>query len=106
MREVSLAQVNFILVFLSLLPTLVGAWSIAWVLWENVNYFPFEIAGAMRVPCPPNEVNKIHFLTDYYADNYFHLKLVDFLNYDENGFLKFYNRPKVQQKGTGFHHPL
>ena len=62
------------------------------------NYFLVS-AGAMRIPCPLNDNKRIHFLTDYYAIDYFKLEMVKFINSCENGFLKFYNKPKVQQKG-------
>ena len=56
-------------------------------------------AGAMRLPSTPDEPNKIHFLTDYYGEELFKLEMIDFINSNENGFLKFYNKPRVQHKG-------
>ena len=53
----------------------------------------------MRIPCPLTDNKRIHFLTDYYAIDRFKLEMVNFINSCENGFLKFYNKPKVQQKG-------
>ena len=56
----------------------------------------------MRLPSAPNDTNKIHFLTDYYGEEVCELESIDFINSSENGFLKFYNKPKVQAKGTHF----
>ena len=53
----------------------------------------------MRIPSPPDEPNKIHYLTDYYAEELFKLEMIDFINSNDNGFLKFYNKPRIQQKG-------
>jgi monoamine oxidase len=55
-------------------------------------------AGAMRLPCRPEDPNKTHFLTAYYSEKLFKLELLDFVNTNENGFLKFYNNPPVQIK--------
>ena len=52
----------------------------------------------MRLPSPPTDPNKIHFLTDFYA-TLFKLPLVPFVNGDDNAFLKFYNMEKVRIKG-------
>ena len=52
-------------------------------------------AGAMRLPCHPKDSNKTHFLPDFYITK-FGLTVVDFVNENENGFLKFYNMPKVR----------
>ena len=56
-------------------------------------------AGAMRLPCTPDDPNKTHFLTDYYGEK-FKLKMVPFVNSNEKAFLKFYNMPRIQQEGT------
>ena len=53
----------------------------------------------MRLPCPPNAPNKTHFLTDYYGETLFKLKMVDFINTSDNAFLQFYNEPPVKIKG-------
>ena len=55
------------------------------------------------MPCAPEDPNKIHFLTDYYGKEVYKLKMIDFINTNENGFLKFYNKPRVQAKGTAYH---
>jgi monoamine oxidase len=55
-------------------------------------------AGAMRLPCPPDDPNKTHFLTDYYGETLFKLKMVPFVNSNEKAFLKFYNMPRIQQE--------
>lgn len=53
----------------------------------------------MRLPCAPDDPNKTHFLTDYYGENLFNLKMVPFVNSNEKAFLKFYNMPRIQQEG-------
>ena len=58
-------------------------------------------AGAMRLPCRPKDPNKTHFLSDFYIQK-FQLPVVDFVNENENGFLKFYNMPKVRMCGKAF----
>ena len=52
----------------------------------------------MRLPGKPDDKNKIHFLTDFYAKK-FDLPLVPFHNSDDNAFLKFYNEEKVTYTG-------
>ncbi len=52
----------------------------------------------MRLPCEPNDTNKTHFLTDYYA-NLFDLNLVPFVSRNSRAYLKFYNLPKVRIEG-------
>ena len=54
----------------------------------------------MRLPCAPDDPNKTHFLTDYYGENLFNLKMVPFVNTNEKAFLKFYNMQRIQQEGT------
>ena len=61
--------------------------------------FLVKTAGAMRLPCAPKDSYKTHFLTDFYGENVFDLPMFPFVNSNENGFLKFYNMPKIQQKG-------
>ena len=56
-------------------------------------------AGAMRLPNRPGDRNKVHFLTAYYTEELFKLELVDFVNSNDNTFLKFYNYPITQKKG-------
>ena len=63
-------------------------------------YIKFSLsAGAMRLPCTPDNPNKTHFLTDYYGETLFKLKMVPFVNSNEKAFLKFYNMPRIQQEG-------
>ena len=64
-----------------------------------ISSFLVKTAGAMRLPCAPKDSYKTHFLTDFYGENVFDLPMVPFVNSNENGFLKFYNMPKIQQKG-------
>ncbi len=52
----------------------------------------------MRLPNQPDDPNKPHFMTDFYA-TLFQLPLAPFVNFNENAYLKFYNREKVQIKG-------
>lgn len=52
----------------------------------------------MRLPGAPDDQNKPHFLSDFYA-TLFKLPLMPFKNADENCFLKFYNMEPVQIKG-------
>ncbi len=54
----------------------------------------------MRLPCPPNAEEKIHFLTDLYVTDEFHLKTLPFNSSDENAFLKFYNMEPIRIEGT------
>ncbi|XP_068742995.1 putative L-amino-acid oxidase YobN [Montipora capricornis] len=51
-------------------------------------------AGAMRLPCSPEDENKTHFLTDFYA-RHFGLTLVEFANSCDEAYLKFYNMKKA-----------
>ena len=53
----------------------------------------------MRLPNRPDAQNKTHFLTDYYASDEFKLKLVPFVNYDENAWYKFYDKEKIRISG-------
>ena len=55
-------------------------------------------AGAMRLPCRPEDPNKTHYLSDFYVQK-FELEVVDFVNENTNGFLKFYNMPKIRMEG-------
>lgn len=57
------------------------------------------VAGAMRLPNPPKQKEKTHYLTDYYAKTKFDLNLVPFNNFDDNAFLKYYNMVPTQIKG-------
>ena len=58
-------------------------------------------AGAMRLPCRPKDPNKTHFLSDFYIQK-FQLPVIDFVNQNTNGFLKFYNMPKVRMCGKAY----
>ena len=64
-------------------------------------FFLFSVAGAMRLPCSATTAvsDMTHFLTDTYIDK-FNLEIEEFLNYNENAFLKFYNEPATPVKGT------
>lgn len=39
-----------------------------------------------------------HYLTDYYGEH-FGLKRLQFVNFDENAYLKFYDAEKIRIKG-------
>ena len=56
-------------------------------------------AGAMRLPCSPDAMNKTHFLTDFYASERFKLPLAPFSNESKKAFLKFYNEDAVRIEG-------
>jgi len=53
----------------------------------------------MRLPNAPDAPNKTHYLTDDYA-TLFQLKYAPFVNSSDNGFLKFYNKSRIQIKGN------
>ena len=53
----------------------------------------------MRLPKEPNDPDKTHYLTDYYAAQEFKLDLVPFNNYDQNAFLKFYDKRNIKISG-------
>ena len=57
------------------------------------------IAGAMRLPDKPDSPVKMHFLTDFYAETEFGLKLLPFNNSDDNAWLKFYDEDKIKIAG-------
>lgn len=52
----------------------------------------------MRLPNKFKDEDKTHYLTDFYA-NQFELKLGPFNNYDENAWLKFYDKEKIKVSG-------
>ena len=54
----------------------------------------------MRLPGSPTAKDKIHFLTDFYVTDEFHLTTLPFNNSDENAFLKFYNMEPIRIEGT------
>ena len=57
-------------------------------------------AGAMRLPGRPGaDEEKTHFLTTFYTEELFKFRVVDFVNSNDNAFLKFYNKPLIQRKG-------
>ena len=62
-----------------------------------------SLGGAMRLPNKPNDPNKTHYLTDYYAKTKFGLPLVPFNNSDDNALVKFYNMEPIPIKGIHFH---
>ena len=57
------------------------------------------VAGAMRIPDKPDSSVKMHYLTDFYAETEFGLKLLPFNNADDNAWLKFYDEDKIKIKG-------
>ena len=57
------------------------------------------VAGAMRLPGKPDSSVKIHYLTDFYAETEFGLKLLPFNNADDNAWLKFYDEDRIKIKG-------
>ena len=59
---------------------------------------PFT-AGAMRLPCSPDAMDKTHFLTDFYASERFKLPLAPFANESKKAYLKFYNEDAVRIEG-------
>lgn len=63
-------------------------------------YVSFVIAGAMRIPDKPDSSEKMHYLTDFYAETEFGLKLLPFNNSDDNTWLKFYDEDKIKIKGA------
>ena len=63
-------------------------------------YVPSMIAGAMRIPDKPDSLEKMHYLTDFYAETEFGLKLLSFNNSDDSAWLKFYDEDKIKIKGT------
>ena len=54
----------------------------------------------MQFPDKPDSNIKMHYLTDYYADTEFGLKLLPFNNADNNAWLKFYSKNKIKISGT------
>ena len=55
----------------------------------------------MRFPDKPDSNVKMHYLTDYYANNTeFGLKLLPFNNAVTNAWLKFYGKNKIKISGT------
>ena len=57
------------------------------------------IAGAMRLPKRPDDPDKTHYLTNYYAVKEFELGLDPFNNYDKNAYFKFYDRKNIKISG-------
>ena len=57
----------------------------------------------MRLPGRPGDSEKPHFLTTFYTEELFKLEVVDFVNSNDNTFLKFYNKPLMQRKGGENH---
>ena len=53
----------------------------------------------MHLPGRPGDSEKPHFLTTFYTEELFKLEVVDFVNSNDNTFLKFYNQPLIQRKG-------
>lgn len=74
----------------------------SYVAIKCILYFLYSciIGGAMRLPNKPDDPNKTHYLTDYYAKTKFNLPLVPFNNSDDNAFVKFYNMEPLPIKGT------
>lgn len=57
----------------------------------------------MRIPDTPHSSVKMHFLTDFYAETEFRLKLLPFSNSDENAWLKFYDEDKIKIKSMAIY---
>ena len=57
------------------------------------------LAGAMRLPKRPDDPDKTHYLTDYYAAKEFKLGLAPFKNYDEDAYLEFYDKKNIKISG-------
>ena len=53
----------------------------------------------MRIPCKLTDDYRTHFLTDFYAEEKFHLPMLPFINECDNAYLKFYDNKKVRIKG-------
>ena len=64
-----------------------------------MNSYLLYVAGAMRIPDKPDSSVKMHYLTDFYAETEFGLKLLPFNNSDDNAWLKFYDEDKIKIKG-------
>ena len=58
-----------------------------------------RIAGAMRFPDQPDGSVKMHYLSYFYAETEFGLKLLPFTNTDDNTWLKFYDKNKIRISG-------
>jgi len=52
----------------------------------------------MRLPDPVECKEKMHFLTDYYI-NEFGLDILPFSNSDDNAWLKFYGDRRIKKSG-------
>ena len=59
-------------------------------------------AGAMRFPDKLDSSVKMHYLSNFYAETEFGLKLLPFSNADDNTWLKFYNNNKIKISGKNY----
>ena len=57
------------------------------------------VAGAMRFPDQLDSTVRMHYLSDFYAETEFGLKMLPFNNADDNTWLKFYNKDKIRLSG-------
>jgi len=57
-----------------------------------------KTGGAMRLPDKVESEEKMHFLTDYYI-NEFGLEILPFNNSDDRAWLKFYSKKKIRISG-------
>ena len=53
----------------------------------------------MRLPKRPDDPDKTHYLTNYYAVKEFELGLDPFNNYDKNAYFKFYDKKNIKISG-------
>ena len=53
----------------------------------------------MRLPKKPHDLDKTHYLTNYYAATEFKLGLAPFNNYDKNAYFKFYDKRNIKISG-------
>ena len=67
------------------------------IMYFNTLYYYTSVRR--RLPNKPNDPNKTHYLTDYYAKEEFGLPLVPFNNSDNNAFVKFYSMEPLPIKG-------
>ena len=57
------------------------------------------LAGAMRFPDKPDSPVKMHYLTSFYAETEFGLRMVPFNNATDNTWLKFYGKNRIKISG-------
>ena len=59
-------------------------------------------AGAMRFPDKHDSSVKMHYLSNFYTETEFGLKLLPFNNADDNTWLKFYDKDKIKLSGKSY----